>query len=322
MVESPLGIITPSKLLDPLMPRHAFSHCRHLGDCLDDHRQTERASTRVLVLTSFTMLGEIAAGISFGSMAVLADGWHMGTHVAALGITVLAYRYARNHMTDPRFTFGTGKVGVLSAFASAVALAVGTIVLAGECVLRLFNPTTIRFNEALIVAILGLVVNLISARLLGGHHEHDHNVRAAYAHVLADALTSFLAVFAVLSAKLLGWVWIDPVVGLAGAVIIMRWSYQLLTETGPILLDAAVDPDIVAAIRAAIESDNTSSVDDLHIWRIGPQRIAAIVSVRTPMPKSPADYEEALSSLGALAHVTVEVYTMAETADYSSAGVR
>lgn len=282
--------------------------CRHLFDCPEDSTHREQASTQVLALTFFAMLGEIVAGVSFGSMAVLADGWHMGTHVAALGIAVLAFRYARNHASDPRFSFGTGKVGVLAAFASAVALAVGTLVIAGECVLRLFQPTAMRFNEALTVASLGLAVNLTSARLLSGHHAHDHNIRAAYAHVLADALTSLMAIVALLCAKLLGWLWMDPIMGMAGAVIVMRWSYQLLRDTCPILLDAAVEPDVVATIRSAIESDGASLVDDLHIWRIGPRKLAVIVSVRTRSPRSPSDYLAPLASLGSPTHLTVEIH--------------
>ncbi len=291
------------------MHQDAFNHCRRLHHELDEQApHSERAAARVLALTLLTMIGEIAAGTAFGSMAVLADGWHMGTHVAALGVTVLASRYAREHRKDPRFSFGTGKVGVLAAFASAVALTVATLVLAGECLQRLINPTSIRFNESLLVAILGLAVNLISARLLGEHHHHDHNVRAAYLHVLADALTSLLAILAVLSAKLLEWLWIDPLTGIAGAAVIMRWSYHLLMETGPMLLDAAVEPEVVAMIRAAIESDKVSSVDDLHVWRIGSGKLAAIVSVHTRLPKSPGDYQATLSTLGSLDHVTIEVF--------------
>jgi cation diffusion facilitator family transporter len=285
-----------------------------------DNHHGERATRRVIALTLSMMGIEIAAGIAFGSMALLADGWHMGTHAAALGITALAYRYARRHADNPRFSFGTGKVGELGGFASAVVLAVVAVIMAAESIERLTAPRAIRFDEAIAVAVAGLAVNVASAFMLrgephghghdhghGDHHHHDHNLKAAYLHVLADALTSLLAIAALSAGKAFGWVWMDPLIGIAGAAIITRWSYGLLRDTGRILLDRDVDPDFVAEIVAAIEAADDNRVADIHVWRLGGRSLAVILSVVTHAPKPPQHYKKLLEGFGDIVHATVEV---------------
>jgi cation diffusion facilitator family transporter len=234
-----------------------------------------------------------------------------------LGITAFAYRYARKHAQNPNYSFGTGKVGVLGGFGSAVVLAVIALLMGVESVQRLFAPVNIRFNEAIAVAIIGLAVNLISAYLLRGRHHydhgaghghhHDHNLRAAYLHVLADALTSVLAIFALLTGKAFGWIWMDPIMGIVGALIISRWSYGLLVDTSKVLLDRDVNAEAVEEIRSIIESDSDNRVTDLHIWRVGSHHLSAIVSVVTHYPKPPDHYKQLLAGYDEMAHVTVEV---------------
>jgi len=290
---------------------------------LDDGGHAERSTHRVILLTVAMMVIEIGAGVVFGSMALLADGWHMGTHAAALGITAFAYRYARQHADDPRYSFGTGKVGVLGGFASAVALAIVALLMAVESVHRLITPQTIRFNEAIAVAVVGLAVNLVSALMLQGHHDHDHdhahdaghahahhhdhNLRAAYLHVLADALTSVLAIVALSLGKLLGWVWMDAFSGIVGSVVITRWSLHLLRDTSRILLDSGVPSRVVVGVREAIEADADNRVADLHVWRVSASHAAAVISVVTDHPKAPAHYKDLLTDITELSHVTVEV---------------
>ena len=283
----------------------------------------ERRTRWVVGITLAMMAGEIVAGLAFGSMALLADGWHMGTHAAALGVAVFAYRYARRHAADPRYSFGTGKVGALGGFASAVGLAVVALVVFGESVSRLANPVAIRFDEAIAVAVLGLAVNVGCALLLRDEHDHnhehddhhlerephhrDHNLRAAYLHVLADALTSVLAIVALEAGRTFGWTWMDPVMGIVGSLVIARWSFGLLRDTSAVLLDAEVATSRREAIRAAVEADSDTQVADLHVWRVGPRHLAAIVSVVGAVPLEPADYRARLRAFPDLAHVTVEV---------------
>ncbi|MGD2097261.1 MAG: CDF family Co(II)/Ni(II) efflux transporter DmeF [Desulfobacterales bacterium] len=283
----------------------------------------ERNTRKVIALTSSMMIIEITAGYVFGSMALLADGWHMGTHAVALGITAFAYYYARKHSDNPNYSFGTGKVGVLGGFTSAVVLAVIALLIGVESFQRLVSPQPIRFNEAIAVAFIGLVVNVISAFLLQEkhhhHHEHsandhahpqkhrDHNLRAAYFHVLADALTSLLAIVALLTGKAFGWIWMDAVMGIVGAIIISRWSYGLLVDSGKVLLDRDVNPEAVAEIKSLIETDSDNRVSDLHVWRVGIHHLAAIVSIVTHYPKSPDHYKKLLADYNEIAHVTVEV---------------
>jgi cation diffusion facilitator family transporter len=292
----------------------------------------ERRTRWVVGITLAMMAGEIVAGLAFGSMALLADGWHMGTHAAALGVAVFAYRYARRHAADPRYSFGTGKVGALGGFASAVGLAVVALVVFGESLSRLASPVVIRFDEAIAVAVLGLLVNVGCALLLredDDHHHahargelhaphddhaepahvhHDHNLRAAYLHVLADALTSVLAIVALLAGRTFGWTWMDPVMGLVGSVVIARWSFGLLRDTSAVLLDSEVAPSRREAIRVAIEAQADNRVADLHVWRVGPRHLAAIVSVVTAEPREPAHYRGLLGAFDDLVHVTVEVH--------------
>jgi cation diffusion facilitator family transporter len=293
---------------------------RHRYNIEDGHG--ERNTRRVIVLTLSMMIIEIAAGYWFGSMALLADGWHMGTHAVALSITAFAYYYARRHSDNPNYSFGTGKVGVLGGFTSAVVLAVIALLIGVESVQRLVSPQPIRFNEAIAVAFVGLVVNVISAFLLqekhshlhghGHDHEHtekfrDHNLRAAYFHVLADALTSVLAIIALFTGKAFGWIWMDPIMGIVGALIISRWSYGLLVDTGKVLLDRDVNQEAIAEIRAIIEADSDNRVSDLHVWRVGSHHLSAVISIVTHYPKSPDHYKNLLEEYDEIAHVTVEV---------------
>ncbi|MBT8331813.1 MAG: CDF family Co(II)/Ni(II) efflux transporter DmeF [Deltaproteobacteria bacterium] len=294
---------------------------RHRYNIDDGH--SERNTRRVIVLTLSMMVIEITAGYVFGSMALLADGWHMGTHAVALGITAFAYYYARKHSDNPNYSFGTGKVGVLGGFTSAVVLAVIALLIGVESIQRLVSPQPIRFNEAIAVAVVGLVVNVISALLLQEkhhhHHDHqahdhghtkkfrDHNLRAAYFHVLADALTSLLAIIALFTGKAFGWIWMDPIMGIVGALIISRWSYGLLKDSGKVLLDRDVNQEAIAEIRSLIESDSDNRVSDLHVWRVGTHHLSAIVSIVTHYPKSPEHYKKLLADYDEIVHVTVEV---------------
>ncbi|OHT18840.1 CDF family Co(II)/Ni(II) efflux transporter DmeF [Edaphosphingomonas haloaromaticamans] len=284
------------------------------------HQKNERRARAVIALTFAMMVVEVAAGIAFGSMALLADGIHMATHAGALALAAAAYAYARRHLHNPRFAFGTGKVGDLSAFASAIMLAVFAALIGWESIERLLNPGPIDFGDATLVAVLGLIVNLASAWMLGGghghdhghahgsgeHHHHDNNLRAAYVHVLADALTSVLAIFGLLAGRYAGWVWMDPMVGILGAVVILRWSWGLLRDTGGVLLDAVPDEKLPVAIRDALERGG-DRVTDLHVWRVGPDHNAAVISLASADPRPPAHYKEQLVRVGRLCHLTVEV---------------
>jgi len=304
------------------MHDHDIANWRHTHDFGMHSGRAETSTARVIALTGTMMVVEIVVGMTSGSMALLADGWHMATHVAAFGITLFAYRYARVHAANPRYSYGTGKVGVLGGFASAVALAVVALMMALESGMRLIEPQDIHFTEAIGVAAAGLLVNLVCGAMLHEHHEHhdhdhdhahhhehtsDHNLRAAYLHVLADALTSVFAILALLGGKYAGWVWLDPVVGLLGAAVIARWSLGLLRDTGHILLDSAGDGGTQAAIATVIEADGDSRIADLHVWPLAPNRYAASLSVVTRAPRPPEYYKELLHDVPLLAHVTVEV---------------
>lgn len=288
------------------------------------HESNEHRTRLVIALTATMMVAEIAAGTLFGSMALLADGWHMASHAGALSITVLGYYFARRYARDPRFSFGTWKIGELAGFSSALVLAVIALLMAYESMKRLYSPVDISFDEALVVAGLGLLVNLLSVYLLrgqshdlashnhGNSHDHhdgkftDNNLRAAYLHVLADALTSLLAITALLGGRFFGWTWMDPLMGIVGAVVIARWSYGLIRDTGGVLLDLQ-EPVIEVEVRRAIESEADNRVDDLHLWRVGPRGFAAIVSLATHHPRPPAYYKSLLRARRDLAHITVEV---------------
>jgi cation diffusion facilitator family transporter len=298
------------------MHRSDLSRWKHDHHYLpDSHRRGEQQTRRVILLTATMMVTEIVAGTVFGSMALLADGWHMASHASALGITAFAYWYARRHADDARYSFGTWKVGVLGGYSSAVVLAIIAILIAWESIARLLQPVSIRFDEAIVVACLGLGVNLLSAWMLrGGHehvthgHHHDHNLRAAYLHVLADALTSATAIAALTTGKYLGWVWMDPAMGVVGSLVIARWSYGLLRDSSGILLDGTIDEAAERSVRAALESDGDTVATDLHIWRVGPLDHAAAIAVVADRPRTPDEYRKRITDVvPALTHVTLEV---------------
>jgi cation diffusion facilitator family transporter len=262
------------------------------------------------------MVGEIIAGYATGSMALLADGFHMATHAGALGVAALAYSYAKRHARNPRFSFGTGKVGDLAGFASALILGVFAIGIAAESVVRLMQPIQVDFGDATLIAVIGLFVNLVSALMLsGGHHTHHHgddqhhhhtdnNLRAAYMHVLADALTSVMAIAALLAGRYLGWVWLDPVIGIVGAIVIARWSLSLMKETAGILLDTT-DTHVADQVRQVVDELDASIVD-LHVWRVGPGALAVIVDVAEPA--SAVGIRDRLSGLRGVVHLTVQTH--------------
>jgi cation diffusion facilitator family transporter len=318
------------------MHGHTLNDWRHehvfLGAA---HDRNERRTWAVVALTATMMVAEIAGGTIFGSMALLADGWHMSTHAGALGIAAFAYRYARSHARDPRFAFGTGKLGDLAGFSSAIILAMISLGIGYESVVRLFQPVTIHYREALAIAVVGLAVNLASVWLLGGEHahdhrdyddqdhddhdqdhdhrhqgHHDHNIRAAYWHVLADAFTSVLAIAGLAVAWACGWTWADPLIGVVGALVIANWAYGLIRDAGSVLLDAAPNRELDRTIRSRLEQGD-DRIADLHVWRLGPGHHAAIVSLVSDAPRPVEEYKARLSNLPQLSHVTVEVYRCA-----------
>ncbi|MGZ9020931.1 MAG: CDF family Co(II)/Ni(II) efflux transporter DmeF [Rhodoplanes sp.] len=302
-----------SQSIEPWRHEHVFLSA--------DHARNERRTWIVIGLTAVMMVGEIIAGFLFGSMALFADGFHMATHAGALTITAIAYLCARRYARDEHFTFGTGKLGELAGYSSAVILAVISLLIGFESVMRLTAPVAIRFDEAIAVAVAGLAVNLVSAWLLhdGSHHaphpdgqdhgynREDHNLRAAYFHVLADALTSVLAIVALLAGRFYGWIWMDPLMGIIGSLVIARWSWSLLKGAGAVLLDTMPDKATAYFIRSAL-GQNGDRVADLHLWRVGPGHLAAIISVISDHPQAPEQYKAKLSDLPNLSHVTVEVH--------------
>src|SRR5216684_1151512 len=298
------------------MHRTDHSRFRKTHDFVPDFSKAERRTRMVIGITAVMMVVEIAVGLMSHSMALLVDGWHMSTHVIAFLITAVTYYLARRHATNVRFSFGTGKIGVLGGFTSAVVLAIVAFLMAGESTHRLFVPLTIHFNEAIGIACVGLLVNLGCAILLGDHdhessdgstHRHDLNLRAAYLHVLADAFTSLLAILALTGGKFFGWSWLDPVVGLVGSAVVFSWAYQLLRDTSGILLDRTpANSDLPDEIRRAVESDGDSVVTDLHVWQVGVGKFAAIVSIVAHQPKSCDDYRALLRQHEELVHVTIE----------------
>jgi cation diffusion facilitator family transporter len=303
------------------MHSHSIEQWTHEHAFLGErHGENERRTWFVVALTLVMMIGEIIAGSLFGSMALLADGWHMGTHAAALGIAAFAYRFARQHLGNAHFTFGTGKFGDLAAFSSAIILGLIAVQIAYESVLRLISPVPIVYGEAIAVAALGLCVNLVSAWLLRGshdhhhhghdhhHHHHDNNLRAAYIHVIADAATSVLAIAALVVAMYSGWVWADPAVGLIGSAVIASWAFGLIKASGAVLLDVRADEKLERVIRNRMEVGD-DRVTDLHLWQVGPGHCAVLVSLVSDKPKQPAVYKKRLAGLKGLSHVTVEVET-------------
>ena len=281
----------------------------------DEKRSAEKRTLIVSVVTLLTMVAEILAGLAFGSMALLADGLHMGSHASALAISVFAYRYTRTHAKDARFNFGTGKVNSLAAFASATMLALFALVMAWESIGRFISPVAIGFNSAILVAALGLIVNGACLAILGEHdhsHEHkDHNLRSAYIHALADALTSVLAIIALLAGKYLGQLWLDPFMGLVGATLVVRWSWGLLRSSARVLLDMQAPEEVRKAIRSAIESEGDNRIADLHVWSVGPGIYAAEIAIVSSRPLDPDRYYDILPGDLGLVHVTVETHLCA-----------
>jgi cation diffusion facilitator family transporter len=291
----------------------------------DKEQAGERKTVIVTIVTAVMMAVEILAGIIFGSMALLADGLHMASHATALGINSFAYIYARRHSNDKGFNFGTGKVNTLGGFTGAILLGFFALFMAWESVKRMFAPVGIAFNSAIFVAVIGLVVNMVSVFILdtrnkghhphehsghnddGHHHNHDYNLQSAYLHVLADALTSVLAILALLSAKYFGLIWMDPLMGIIGGVMVFRWSLGLLWTTSHILLDKNGPEDIKQRIRESIEVDGDSRISDLHLWSVGPNIYSVIVSVIACNPREPEQYKKLIPSSLGLVHVTVEI---------------
>jgi cation diffusion facilitator family transporter len=319
---APASALPPSPVNGDEEESHYFDHIYLSAG----HDKNARRTLWVVWLTAATMVVEIAFGWITGSMALLADGFHMATHAGALAVAAAAYSYAKRHARNPRFTFGTGKVGDLSGFASALLLGVTALFILVESVLRFFEPVPVKFGEATLVAVVGLAINLISALLLGHDHSHDHghghhghghdhqdghahkhghednNLRAAYVHVLTDALTSVLAIAALLAGRYMGWWWLDPAVGILGAVVIARWAWGLMKDTAAILLDSA-EPALMKRIKTLVEAEG-GTIRDLHVWRIGPHAHAAIISLA---PGSDAAAVRArVRSLPRMEHVTVE----------------
>ncbi len=289
----------------------------------EDHRRNERRIWLVIALTTAMMVVEIGAGTLFGSMALVADGWHMSTHASALLISAIAYLYARRQARNPRFTFGTGKLGDLAGFASAIVLALVALLMGWESLLRLRHPVAIDYEEAILIAVIGLAVNILSAWLLRGdhhhhhhsdHHDHHHdhgghdnNLRSAYVHVIADALTSVLAIAALILGSRFGWTFLDPLMGIVGGLVIAQWAWGLMRSAGSVLLDVVPSgEDLPDEIRAAIETGE-DRITDLHVWQVGPGHHAAIVALLAAEPREPAFYKAKLGKLHELSHVTVEV---------------
>jgi cation diffusion facilitator family transporter len=297
----------------------------------EGHDKNERRTWAVIALCAVMMVAEIVGGLMFGSIALVADGLHMSTHASALLLAALAYRYARRHAEDPRFSFGTGKLGDLAGFTSAIVLLMIAVLIGYEAVARLVAPVPIGFNEAIPIAVLGLIVNVVSALLLSGGsghdhahdhshaHSHDHshehahgkahrdnNMRAAIIHVLADAVVSVLVIAGLLLGRTFGWLFMDPLAGLVGAAVIASWSYGLIRDTGAILLDMNPDRDMAERVRATIERDG-DRLEDLHLWRLGPGHLGAILSVVTTKPRDAGHYRRLLRHFHNLSHVTVEV---------------
>ncbi|MEZ8726397.1 CDF family Co(II)/Ni(II) efflux transporter DmeF [Vibrio cyclitrophicus] len=314
---------------------------RHQHNFSSHNSQGEKRTFYVLLLTVVTMIVEIIAGTIYGSMALLADGWHMGTHAAAFGITLFAYRYAKKHAESERFSFGTGKVSVLGGYTSAIALGIVALLMLVESVHRLFNPQAIKFNEAIIVACIGLTVNVVSMFLLGDHHHdhghehghnhsknhdhshshdhdsdhshkhgehhHDHNLRAAYMHVLADTLTSLLAIVALLFGKFYGWNWLDAAMGMIGALVIAKWTMNLMKQTSPILLDENIGDDYRQSITEALAS--YAIVTDFHMWKVSGHHYSAAITLESNSDKTISEYKQMLAKFDKINHLTLEVHS-------------
>ncbi|CAE6958223.1 CDF family Co(II)/Ni(II) efflux transporter DmeF [Vibrio campbellii] len=296
---------------------------QHSHDFVSHNQKGEKRTLYVLILTVTTMVVEIAAGTMFGSMALLADGWHMGTHAAAFCITLFAYRYAKQNAHNDRFSFGTGKVSVLGGFTSAIALGIVALMMMVESIHRLFNPESIQFNEAIMVAVIGLVVNLASMLLLQDHHHHghdhhdhhghdhehhhDHNLTAAYFHVLADTLTSLLAIVALIVGKFYGWIWLDAMMGIVGAVVIGKWTLGLMKQTAPVLLDESINKSYRDEITETLAP--YAEIVDLHIWKVSGHHYSAAIALKNHSDKTLDEFKQLLSKFDKIHHLTLEVQT-------------
>lgn len=309
------------------MREHAVDKWGHSHHFAIDTGQSEKKVLIVFAITTLTMVLEIVAGTWFGSMALLADGWHMFTHSAAFAISIFVYWYSRKHRNNRAYSFGVGKVNTLGGFASAVALGTVALMMIMESVGRLFSPQAIRFDEAIGVAIVGLIVNVVSAFLLHDNHHHhdherehhshdhkedndhhhDHNLKAAYFHILADTLTSLFAIVALVSGKYFDWLWADALMGILGAIIISKWAYNLLMESSDILLDKAGSESTRNKIVACAEEDGVTVVTDLHFWKLSSKHLSAIVSVATPSDKTPDEFKDIIRRDIEVSHLTVEV---------------
>lgn len=302
------------------MHSHSIDDFRHSHVFLGEaHGRNERKTWGVIAICTVMMVAEIVGGLWFGSVALIADGLHMSTHAGALLIAALAYTYSRRYVNDSRLTFGTGKFGDLAAFTSAIALAMIALLIGYESVDRLINPVPIAFNQAIPIAVAGLGVNLLSVFLLRDDHQghdhfahghalvhRDHNLRAAFVHVIADAAVSVLVIVGLFAGRVFGWVWMDPVMGLVATVVILSWSWTLIRSAGAILLDVCPDPGMTRMIATRLEQ-GSDRVSDLHVWRLGPGHLAAVISLVTHNPRAPERYKRRLSGLKGLSHITIEV---------------
>lgn len=304
------------------MHTHSLARWQHAHEFLGAHHERNERRTKIVIgLALATMVGQIIAGHIFGSMALVAEGWHMSTHAGMLSVSAFAYSYARRHRDDPRFAFGTGKLGELAAFTSAIALTIIALLIVYESVQRLLEPVPISFVEAIAVAAVGLPVNLASAWLLSGgdhhhhddehghhhHHHRDNNIRAAFIHVMTDAATAVLAVIGLSLAWLFGWLWMDPITGILGAIVIVAWASTLIHDTGRVLLDMTPDLRLADRVRARLETDS-DRVADLHLWQIGPGHHGIIITLVSTAPREPSFYKAQLAGLSTLSHITIEVY--------------
>ena len=308
------------------MHTHDLSGWRHEHRFQEDSRAAERSTRLVMWITAVAMLLEIGAGWWFNSMALLADGWHMSSHALAMGLSVMAYVFARRYAKDRRFAFGTWKIEILGGYSSALLLAVVAALMMIQSIERLFAPAAIHYDEAILIAVIGLGVNLLCAWLLKGEHGHEHghhhghghdhghdhhhdvNLRAAYLHVIADAATSVLAIVALVGGKLYGASWLDPVMGIVGSILVARWAWGLLRESGKILLDAEMDQPVVEEIRDVVkEHFSAAAVSDLHVWRVGRNSYACILGLVASSAISAEEVRRQLAIHEELVHVTVEV---------------
>ncbi|HEY8329699.1 MAG TPA: CDF family Co(II)/Ni(II) efflux transporter DmeF [Rhodanobacter sp.] len=308
----------PAPDVAPFTHSHQFNHV---------DAKAERNTRRVVFITAAMMVVEIAGGYWLNSMALLADGWHMSSHALAMGLSVMAYAFARRYAKDRRFAFGTWKIEILGGYSSALLLAVVAALMMIQSIGRLFAPAAIHYDEAILIAVIGLGVNLLCAWLLKGEHGHEHvhhhghghdhghdghhhdvNLRAAYLHVIADAATSVLAIVALVGGKLYGASWLDPVMGIVGSILVARWAWGLLRESGKILLDAEMDQPVVEEIHDVVkEHFPAAAVSDLHVWRVGRNSYACILGLVATSAISAEEVRGQLAVHEELVHVTVEV---------------